>query len=87
MDTLDFAAGLARAMALAERTRSALMCAEALPLKCHRSLIADAFLARGWEAFDILSPAQARPHRLPPFARLEGRRVLYDGLEKERVET
>jgi uncharacterized protein (DUF488 family) len=79
MDTDDFAAGLARAAALAERTRSALMCAEALPWRCHRSLIADAFLGRGWEVFDIVSPAQARSHRLPPFARLEGVRVVYDG--------
>ena len=80
MDTSDFASGLARAAALAARARSALMCAEGLPWKCHRSLIADAFLARGWEAFDILSPAQARPHRLPPFARVEGARVIYDGI-------
>ena len=79
MDTDDFAAGLARAAALSERARSALMCAEALPWKCHRSLIADVFLARGWEGFDILSPAQARRHRLPSFARLEGVRVVYDG--------
>lgn len=79
MDTDEFAAGLARAAALSERARSALMCAEALPWRCHRSLIADAFLARGWEAFDILSPTQARPHRMPRFARLEGVRVIYDG--------
>jgi uncharacterized protein (DUF488 family) len=79
MDTPDFAAGLSRAAALAAPEGSALMCAEALPWKCHRSLIADAFLARGWEAFDILSPEQVRPHRLPPFARLEGTRVVYDG--------
>jgi hypothetical protein len=55
------------------------MCAEALPWKCHRSLIADALLAQGIEVTDILSETESRPHRLPDFARVEGRRVVYDG--------
>jgi uncharacterized protein (DUF488 family) len=54
------------------------MCAEALVWRCHRSLLADAFVARGWEVSDILSENEARPHRLPEFARLEGERVVYD---------
>lgn len=78
MDTPEFATALERAMELADRRRSALMCAEALPWRCHRSLIADALVARGREAFDILSEREARPHALPPFARLEGKRVIYD---------
>jgi len=83
MDTEAFAAGLARAAALAAEAPSALMCSEALSWKCHRSLIADALLARGWEVFDILSPTQARPHRLPAFARREGTRIVYDGKPAE----
>ena len=79
MDTADFAAGLERVTALAQARRSALLCAEALPWRCHRSLIADAFLARGWEVFEILSEKEARPRKLPDFARLEGSRVIYDG--------
>lgn len=79
MDTEAFAAASARAETLALETPSALLCSEALPWKCHRSLIADSFLARGWEAFDILSPTQVRAHRLPAFARIEGTRVVYDG--------
>jgi len=78
MDTPEFGEGLERAMALGRERRSALMCAEALPWRCHRSLIADALLARGWDAFDILSEREARPHGLPDFARLEGLRVIYD---------
>ena len=78
MDTAGFAESLERATALAEETRSALMCAEALPWRCHRSLIADALLARGFEVLEILSEKEARPHKLPDFARLEGARVLYD---------
>jgi len=78
MDTPEFAAGFARAAALAAETPSALMCAEALPWKCHRSLIADAFLAHGWEVREVLSLREARPRRLPEFARTEGERVIYD---------
>jgi uncharacterized protein (DUF488 family) len=81
MDTQEFGAGLDRVMALAKERRSALMCAEALPWRCHRSLIADAFLVRGWDVLEILSVEEARPRRLPPFARLEGTRVIYDGGE------
>ena len=78
MDTPEFASAFARAAALAAESPSALMCAEALPWKCHRSLIADAFLARGWEVSEILSAREARPRRLPQFARTEGERVIYD---------
>jgi uncharacterized protein (DUF488 family) len=78
MDTPEFAAELDRLLELARERRSALMCAEALPWRCHRSLIADALLARGWSVLEILSEKEARPHELPPFARLEGPRVIYD---------
>ncbi len=78
METAEFAAGLEQVVALAQEKRSALMCAEALPWRCHRSLIADALMARGWEVFEILSGAEGRPRRFPPFARMEGTRVIYD---------
>jgi uncharacterized protein (DUF488 family) len=79
MDTPEFAAGLARVTALAGERRSVLMCAEALPWRCHRSLIADALMARDWIALEILSEKEARPRKLPAFARLAGTRVIYDG--------
>jgi uncharacterized protein (DUF488 family) len=78
MDTAEFAEGLAELERLAAERPSALLCAEALPWRCHRSLIADALVARGWEARDILSEKEAREHRLPKFARREGERVIYD---------
>jgi uncharacterized protein (DUF488 family) len=78
MDTEEFGTALHRAMDLARERRSALMCAEALPWRCHRSVLADAFLTRGWEVFEILSEKEARPHGLPEFARQEGERVIYD---------
>ena len=78
MDTPGFASSLERVETLAGEKSSALMCAEALPWRCHRSLIADALIARGWKVFEILSEKEVRPRALPPFARLEGTRVVYD---------
>jgi uncharacterized protein (DUF488 family) len=90
MDMPEFAAELTGVMELAGERRSALMCAETLPWRCHRSLIADALLARGWQVFEILSEKEARPHVLPRFARLDGTRVVYEGgelpLERERAD-
>jgi uncharacterized protein (DUF488 family) len=56
---------------------TAVMCAEAVPWRCHRSLIADALLARGIVAHHAIDRAPARPHRLTPFARVEGTEVTY----------
>lgn len=81
MDTPEFAESLRRVIELSAEKRSALMCAESLPWRCHRSLIADALLSRGFEVLEILSEKEARPHKLPGFARLEGTRVVYDLLE------
>jgi uncharacterized protein (DUF488 family) len=78
MDTPDFQAALDRVARLAGEKRSALMCAESLPWRCHRSLIADALLARGWGVLEILSEKGAHPRKLPDFARLDGARVIYD---------
>ena len=78
MDTPEFEGSLERAMELARERRTALLCAEALPWRCHRSLLADAFLARGWEVREIVNEKDARPRRLPGFARLDGTRVVYD---------
>lgn len=79
MDTEEFARALDRAIVLARELPTALMCAEALPWRCHRSVLADAFLARGWEVFEIINERDARPRRLPDFARVDGERVVYDG--------
>jgi uncharacterized protein (DUF488 family) len=81
MDTPEFTDSFSRAVRLGRARHSALMCAEALPWRCHRSILADAFLARGWEVREIINEKEARPRRLPGFARLEGERVIYDGGE------
>jgi uncharacterized protein (DUF488 family) len=80
MDTPEFAESLRKVIGLSGEKRSALMCAESLPWRCHRSLIADALIAQGLEVFDILAEKEARPHKLPDFARVDGTRVLYDVL-------
>ncbi|BDG10568.1 DUF488 domain-containing protein [Anaeromyxobacter paludicola] len=79
MLTPGFEEGLTELRALAAEGPVALLCAEAVPWRCHRSLIADALFARGVVVQHIVGRGRTRPHRLTPFARLEGRRVLYPG--------
>jgi uncharacterized protein (DUF488 family) len=68
---------------LARRQRVALMCAEALPWRCHRSLIADALLVRGIAVEHIMGPGSSQPHRLTPMARVEGRRLTYPAPDED----
>lgn len=58
----------------------ALMCAEAVPWRCHRQLVADALTVRGVEVIHILGPGESQEHVLPPFARPDGGRVIYDAV-------
>jgi len=59
--------------------RAVFMCAEAVPWQCHRQLLADAFLVRGWSVRDIMDNG-CREHKLPAFANPEGTRIVYRGL-------
>ncbi len=68
---------LNRCIELAKREQVVLMCAEAVPWRCHRSLIADALVARGIEASEITSRVRTRPHSLTPWAQVTGTRVTY----------
>lgn len=83
MQTPEFAQGLDDLMRLARHDRIALMCAEAVPWRCHRSLIADALLVRGIPTADILSPTRRQVHTLTPFAKVEGTRITYPAAEAE----
>ena len=71
METDGFQAALARLIALAGESHTAVMCAEAVPWRCHRQLIADALVARGHDVLHILSGTRVDAHRLTPFARIE----------------
>ena len=79
MQTPAFGQDLERCLELAAAERVVLMCAEAVPWRCHRSLIADALVARGIDALEIASDSRVRPHTLTPFARVVGTHVTYPG--------
>jgi uncharacterized protein (DUF488 family) len=75
----EFEAALAELMDLARSKRTAIMCAEADWHSCHRRLIADVLVARGWQVLDIVRKNRTEPHALPDFARIENDRVIYPG--------
>ena len=77
MQTPDFAAGINQLIELGVVKATAIMCAESVPWRCHRSLIGDALLARGIEVSDIMSETVVRPHALTRFASVDGIRVTY----------
>ncbi len=79
MLTEEFTEGLAELLALTATGPVAIMCAEAVPWRCHRALVADALLARGIVVQHIQSARRAIPHQLTPFARIEGEQVTYPG--------
>ena len=79
MQTPEFEAELERLLDLGRAQRVAIMCAEANWVQCHRSLIADALVARGEPVLHIRTPARAEPHRLRGFARVDGGKVSYPG--------
>lgn len=76
MLTPEFDAIMQGLQLVAAQHRAALMCAEAVPWRCHRQLLADAFIVRGWQVHHILEDL-CQPHHLPSFARTEGVRILY----------
>jgi len=80
MQTPEFAEAIERLMEIGARKQVAIMCAEAVPWRCHRSLVADALTARGISVQDILTATRRQLHKLTPFARVEGTRVWYPGL-------
>jgi uncharacterized protein (DUF488 family) len=73
----EFATGLARLEALARETPTAAMCAEGPWWRCHRRLVADALVARGWEVVHVMPDGRPAVHDLTPFAVVEGARISY----------
>jgi uncharacterized protein (DUF488 family) len=80
MQTPPFDEGLEQLLKLARQKPTAIMCAEAVPWRCHRSLIADALIARGYEVRHIMSATSAKPHKLISMAKVRGHQVTYPGL-------
>ena len=81
MLTAEFTAALEELIELGRRQRVVLMCAEAVPWRCHRSLIADALVARGFTVEDILGPGRRQVHKLREWACLCGTEVTYPATE------
>jgi uncharacterized protein (DUF488 family) len=77
MQTAEFKKGLSEVLDLASKKKVALMCAEAVPWRCHRSLISDSLLIRGIEVLHIISAKNVRLHELTPFAAVKGDRITY----------
>jgi len=77
MQTENFREGLEQLIAVGRTKRTAIMCAEAVPWRCHRSLVADALTVRDIPAIEILSETDRRIHRLTGFARVEGTTLTY----------
>jgi uncharacterized protein (DUF488 family) len=77
MQTSEFAESLAGLIEQATRDRIALMCAEAVPWRCHRSLIADALVVHGIRAEEIINATRLQIHTLTPFARVDGTVITY----------
>ena len=77
MQTPEFTEHIARLIEQATAERVVLMCAEAVPWRCHRSLIADALLVHGTRAKEIISATHLQVHTLTPFARVEGTVITY----------
>ena len=77
MQTPDFEGALDELIRIAQTRRSAIMCAEAVPWRCHRSMIADALLVRGISVAEITSRTRTRPHTLTPWACVKRKRLTY----------
>jgi uncharacterized protein (DUF488 family) len=77
MQTEEFATAVGQLLERGRTNDAAIMCAEAVPWRCHRSLIGDALLVRGATVLDIMTEKSAKPHTLTSFARVDGERVWY----------
>ncbi len=77
MQTREFSSALEKLMDLAGKKVTAIMCAEAVPWRCHRSLIADSLTIRGIKVRHIQSAATAKEHALSPMAKLKGSTIFY----------
>lgn len=77
MQTPEFDVGLQRLIKLAKQKRSVIMCAEAVPWRCHRSLIGDALTLRGVRVEEIMSRRRSQVHSVTSFGRVRGNRITY----------
>lgn len=79
MQTEEFETALTELIELTAKYRVAIMCAEAVPWRCHRRLVADALAVRGIRVVEIMGLHSWREHTLTPFAHVEGYSITYPG--------
>ncbi|MFL6449427.1 MAG: DUF488 family protein [Bryobacteraceae bacterium] len=84
MQTREFTSALETLLEAAAQEPVVLMCAEAVPWRCHRSLIADSLTARGYPVEHIMSATKANPHTITPFASIEGTSITYPADPQDR---
>ncbi len=84
MQTEEFEDGIVKLVELGEDRKTVIMCAEAVPWRCHRSLIGDALLVRGISVLDIMSKAVVKEHVMTPWAEARGMKVLYPKKEEQQ---
>lgn len=77
MQTQEFEEGLEELVPLAKESSTVIMCAEAVPWRCHRSMIGDALLVRGFDVEDIFSEKKQEPHTLTSFAKVDELKITY----------
>lgn len=77
METAAFAEAIEQLKSVASRKKTAIMCAEAVPWRCHRSLIADMLTKDHWKVFDIMSLKTAKRHKLTAFLRIRKGKIVY----------
>jgi len=85
MQTAEFVDSLNQLIHIAAEKQTVIMCAEAVPWRCHRSLIADALVIRNIAVQDIISEKSCKPHKLTSFAQVNGNTITYPANEKERI--
>lgn len=83
MTSSEFREDLDALISQSRERRAAIMCSEALPWRCHRRLIADALVARGWTVLDIIGTSKPKPHVLTPFAQVVDDRLIYPATDEE----
>jgi uncharacterized protein (DUF488 family) len=85
MQTEEFKEGITTLLEIAHHKSVVIMCAEAVPWRCHRSLVGDALLVRGIDVEDIYSMTSVKPHILTPWAVVKGTEITYPAQNKETL--
>jgi uncharacterized protein (DUF488 family) len=83
MATPEFSEGLETLIEVAKARETAIMCAEAVPWRCHRSLIADALTKKGWMVRDIMTRTVATRHLLTSFLKIRKGQLIYPEMPLE----